>query len=76
VHARTATREGDTLIARATRVRGGEKLRRRVLVMLATVVVAVRIGGGRAVVSLTTVTPDAFMKFCKLLFISYIYISF
>jgi hypothetical protein len=46
-------------------MRGGEKLRRRVFVFIAFVFFGdvVRTGGGRALVSLTTVTPDAFMKF-------------
>jgi hypothetical protein len=55
---------GDKLIARTARARGGEKLRRRVFVFIAFVFGGVvRTGGGRTLASLTTVTPDAFMKF-------------
>lgn len=59
-------RTGDELIARTVRARGGEKLRRRVFIAFVFFGGGggvVRTGGGRALVSLTTVTPDAFMKF-------------
>jgi hypothetical protein len=54
-------RTGDALDARTFRTRGGEKLRRRALLFIGFA--GWRTGGGRALVSLTTVTPDAFMKF-------------
>jgi len=55
-----SVRTGDALIARGLRGRGGDNdddddgIAR---------VGAARMGGGRARASLTTVTPDAFMKF-------------
>jgi hypothetical protein len=61
-------RGGDMLFARRLCWRTGDRLRRRLFVMDG-------FDGdddGCMRVSLTTVTPDDLMKFCKLLFISYI----
>jgi len=61
------TRGGDAVDARTVRARGGEKLKRREFMARADELCVSRgdalMLGGRTLVSLTTVTPDAFMKF-------------